>query len=104
MTGKEAIQCKSINNSGEVYSIQHFVIKFVCDLWQVSSFFQILLFPPPIKLIATVSYFESGVKHHNTDPRLYAQLLHFISENIMTWYLSEKLKERVKDIYFMAKQ
>jgi len=23
---------------GEVYSIQHYVIKFVCDLWQVSSF------------------------------------------------------------------
>jgi hypothetical protein len=32
---------------GEVYSIQHYVIKFVSDLWQVVGFLQ---FPPPIKL------------------------------------------------------
>jgi hypothetical protein len=35
----------------KVCSIQHYVIKFVSDLWQVSSF---LLFPPPIKLTATI--------------------------------------------------
>ena len=29
---------------GEVYSIQHYVIKFVSDLWQVGGF---LRFPPP---------------------------------------------------------
>ena len=33
--------------SGEVYSIQHHVIKFVSDIGQVASF---LWFPPPIKL------------------------------------------------------
>jgi hypothetical protein len=32
---------------GEVYSIQHYVIKFVSDLQQVGGF---LRFPPPIKL------------------------------------------------------
>jgi hypothetical protein len=37
-------------HSGKVYSIQHYVIKFVSDLRQVSGFFQILRFPPPIKL------------------------------------------------------
>jgi hypothetical protein len=26
---------------GEVYSIQHYVIKFVSDLWQVSGFLQV---------------------------------------------------------------
>jgi len=31
---------------GEVYSIQHYVRKFVSDLWQVGGF---LRFPPPIK-------------------------------------------------------
>ena len=29
---------------GEVYSIQHFMIKFVCDLWQVGSFLRVLGF------------------------------------------------------------
>jgi hypothetical protein len=35
-----------------VYSIQHYVIKFVSDLWQVSGFLRVLRFPPPIKLTA----------------------------------------------------
>jgi hypothetical protein len=38
---------------GEVYSIQHYVIKFVNTLRQVGGFLQVLLFPPPIKLTAT---------------------------------------------------
>jgi hypothetical protein len=40
---------------GDVYSIQHYVIKFVCDLLQ---------FPPPIKLTTTENSVESGIKHH----------------------------------------
>ena len=39
---------------GEVYSIQHHVIKIVDDLRQVCGFLQVLRFPPPIKLIATI--------------------------------------------------
>jgi hypothetical protein len=39
---------------GEVYSIQHYVIKFVSDLWQVSGFLRVLVFPPPVKLIAMI--------------------------------------------------
>jgi hypothetical protein len=39
---------------GEVYSIQHYVIKFVSDLRQVCVFFRVLRFPPSIKLIATI--------------------------------------------------
>jgi hypothetical protein len=38
---------------GEVYSIQHYVIKFVSDLRQVGGFLLALQFPP-IKLTATV--------------------------------------------------
>ena len=34
----------------EVYSIQHYVIKFVSDLRQVGGFLRILGFPLPIKL------------------------------------------------------
>ena len=36
---------------GEVYSIQHYVIKFVSDLRQVGGFLQ---FPPPIKLTTMI--------------------------------------------------
>jgi hypothetical protein len=39
---------------GEVYSMYHYVIKFVIDLRQVSGFLRVLRFPPPIKLTATI--------------------------------------------------
>jgi hypothetical protein len=38
---------------GKMYSIQHYVIKFVSDLRQVGRFLRVLRFPPPTKLIAT---------------------------------------------------
>jgi hypothetical protein len=34
----------------EVYSIHHYVIKFVSDLWQVGGFLRVLRFSPAIKL------------------------------------------------------
>jgi hypothetical protein len=39
---------------GKVYSMQHYVIKFVSDLRQVSGFLWVLRFPPPIKLTLTI--------------------------------------------------
>ena len=39
---------------GEVYSIQHYVIKFLSDLWQVGGFLSVLRFPPPVKLTAKI--------------------------------------------------
>ena len=39
---------------GEVYWIQHYVIKFVSDLRQVGGFFRILRFTPSIKLTSTI--------------------------------------------------
>jgi hypothetical protein len=38
----------------KVYSIQHYVIKFVSDLQQVGDFLRVVRFPPPIKLITTI--------------------------------------------------
>ena len=38
----------------EVYSIKHYVIKFVIDLRLVCGFLRILQFPPPIKLAAMI--------------------------------------------------
>jgi hypothetical protein len=39
---------------GEVYSIQHYVIKFASDLRQVGGFLRVPQFPPPMKLTATI--------------------------------------------------
>ena len=39
---------------GEVYSIQHYVMKFGNDLQQVDGFLWVLRFPSPIKLTATI--------------------------------------------------
>jgi hypothetical protein len=38
----------------EVYSIQHYVIKFVSDFGQVGGFLRVLWFPPPITLTAMI--------------------------------------------------
>jgi hypothetical protein len=38
---------------GEVYSIHHYVIKFVSDLRQVGGFLRVFRFPPPIKQTTT---------------------------------------------------
>jgi hypothetical protein len=40
---------------GDVYSIQHYVIKFVSDLRQVGGFLRLLRFPPPIKLTHNIT-------------------------------------------------
>jgi len=56
---------------GEVYSIQHYVIKFVSGLRKVDGFLRVLRFPPPMKLTATIFHWnivESGVKHHSQNP------------------------------------
>ena len=61
------INVVSSNSHDGVYSIQHYVIKFVSDLRQVAGFLPVLRFPPPIKLTAQYHWniVESGVKHNN---------------------------------------
>ena len=49
---------------GEVYSIQHYVIKFVGDLLQVCGFLRVLWFPLPIKLTATTYNLKYCWKWH----------------------------------------
>ena len=41
------------SRSDNVYSIQHYVIRFVSDFRQFVCFLRVLRFPPPIKLTAT---------------------------------------------------
>ena len=57
----------SNQDHGEVYSIQHYVIKFVSGFRQVGGFFRVLRFSPPHYNWNIV---ESGVKHHNPYPYL----------------------------------
>jgi hypothetical protein len=38
----------------EVYSIQHYVIKFVSDVRQGGGFLRVVRFPPPIKLTPAI--------------------------------------------------
>jgi hypothetical protein len=54
----------------DVYTIQHYVIKFVSDLRQVGGFLRLLRFPPPIKLTPQYNWsiVESDVKHHQPNP------------------------------------
>ena len=47
---------------GEVYSIQHYVTKFVSDLRLVDGFLRILQLPPPIKLPTRI---ELNIVEHN---------------------------------------
>ena len=56
--------------ASDVYSIQHYVIKLICDLQQVGGFLRVLQYPPPIKLTMTMHAYmynwntvEKGVKH-----------------------------------------
>jgi hypothetical protein len=42
--------CEFESRLGEVYSIQHYVLKYVSDLRQICDFLRVLQFPPSIKL------------------------------------------------------
>jgi hypothetical protein len=44
---------------GEVYFIQHYVIKFVSDLQQVDSYLPVLWFPPTNKIFMRQDYDHS---------------------------------------------
>jgi len=46
------IYCEFESRSGQ--SVQHYVIKFVSDLWQVGGFLRVFRFPPSIKLTAMI--------------------------------------------------
>ena len=53
--GRDRMVVVSSNPSHDkVYSKQHYVIKLVSDLQQVGGFLRVFLFPPPIKLTATI--------------------------------------------------
>ena len=96
-------RCEFEPRSEEVYSIQHYVIKFVIDLRQVGGFLLVLWFPTPIKLTVTIflKIVESGIKHHNPNsvkpPKLcYTLLLLLINGlNIWVWHQTQIISKEV---------
>ena len=60
------ITTKAMNSNiahGEVYSIQHYVIKFVSNLRQVGSFLRVLRFRPPVKVTAILLQVALNINH-----------------------------------------
>jgi hypothetical protein len=52
--------------------VQHYVIKFVSDLWQVGGFIRVLRFPPRYNW----NIVESGVKHHQVNKHAWSYSIH----------------------------
>ena len=71
---------------GEVYSIQHYMIKFVSDLRQVGVFLRVLRFPPPIKLTVMITEILLNVAL-NTISLTRIELL----QNIIIWLSYQSL-------------
>jgi hypothetical protein len=44
----------SDSTHGGVYSVQHYVVKFVSDLQQIDVFLRVLRFLPPIKMTGKI--------------------------------------------------
>jgi hypothetical protein len=62
---------------GEVYSIQHYVMKFIGDLQQISGFLGVLRFPPPIKHVITEILLKMALNTINqTKPNLFFKFLY----------------------------
>ena len=69
---------------GEVYSIQHYVIKFVSDLRQVGGFLWELQFPPPNwPPWYNWNIVESGIKHHKSNQTYSESVKYRITSNLM---------------------
>ena len=82
----------NVNNNNnicnhEFYSIQHYLIKFVGDFRQVSDFFHVLRFAPPIQLTATfntisvISWWSVSLMEETGEPR--ENHRHTISHNVV---------------------
>jgi hypothetical protein len=77
---------------GEVYSIQHYVIKFVSDLRQVGGF---LRFPPPIKLT------KQPILVHFTLCFQYMSFCVFVAYQHQVRLFSATSKQEVKNMLFI---
>ena len=71
---------------GEMYSIQHYVIKFVSDLRQFGGVLLVLRFPAIIKKWPpryNWNIFESGIKHHKPNQTIPSSLRKYFVHRIV---------------------
>ena len=60
---------------GKVYSIQHYVIKFVSEARQVGGFLRVLQFPPPIHTLFAFQCFLYPFCNQYTIPKAFYKLI-----------------------------
>jgi hypothetical protein len=84
-----------------VYSIPHYVIKFVSDLRQVSGFLRVLRFPPPIKPQRyNWNIVESGIKHHTPNtPHIGELHILFFTHIWWTYRIGEVISHREETVF-----
>ena len=80
----------SVNHAhGEVYSIQHHVIKFVSDKRQFCGFLRVHRFPPQIKFTATILLkycLKWRLRHHNHNPLNHDVINWLTMVHLSSWY------------------
>ena len=96
-------ESRSTSATGEVYSIKHYVIKFVSDLWQVCGFLRVLRFPPPIKHTMLSIVVQTTKVNMNFD--IVYVCLSLVSINIFyrkqVWRLVKFFSNRVSILRFL---
>ena len=76
---------------GEVYSIRHYVIKFISDLRQVGGFLRVLIFSPPMKLTSTISVILLKVVFYTIMLTFYSLSPHLYIHVSFLFYLSQQI-------------
>ena len=67
---------------GKVYSIQHYVIMFVGDLWQVGGFLRVLWFLPRYNW----NNVENGIKYHKRKAKLIFTTYLWVFDKERLWH------------------
>ena len=96
--------CEFDSRSVEVYSIQHYVIKIVIDLWQVGGFLWVLCFLHQLNWPPRYNWniVESDIKHHNL--KFNPCILTFFRvspQNILGWQFSWVGRQKQQTTAFM---
>jgi hypothetical protein len=90
-------RCEIEPRTGEVYSVQHYVIKFVSDLRQVSGFLWLLRFPPPIKLKYCWKWCYKNINQSNQPTN------HLVNNTNKEWMEDQNVKKKLLTINMKRK-
>jgi hypothetical protein len=82
-------RCEIEPRTGEVYSVQHYVIKFVSDLRQVGGFLWLLRFPAPIKLKYCWKWCYKNINQSNQPTN------HLVNNTNKEWMEDQNVKKKI---------